>query len=124
MGQRASIVLCAAILMPTLFGCGGSSAAPTAPASVPSTLLATVVSVRIIPDATILRPGETQQFSIEVELSEGIPPTGPAPNWSTTDATILAVAANGTATGVGRGVATLRVEFRGNSATRQVQVLP
>lgn len=110
--------------------CAGCANAPTSPSTNPppsstnpATSLASVLSIRITPDDGRVNVGQTFPFSVAVELGEGVPPSGPLPRWSVTNPAVLSVDGNGNVTGLAPGEAVLSVEFRGKTATRQVEVV-
>ncbi len=85
---------------------------------------ATVLSTTIEPDIATLTIGQTQRFSVSVELGPGFPPSGPVPVWSSTSPAVVAVDFSGTATALTEGEAIVQVLFRGKTATRRLQVVP
>jgi hypothetical protein len=80
-----------------------------------------VLSTTIVPDIATLTIGQTQRFSVSVELGPGIPPSGPVPGWSSTSPAVVAVDFSGMLT---EGKAIIEVLFRGKTATRRLQVVP
>jgi hypothetical protein len=126
---RWVIAVCAAFV--SSWGCGGpSTVTPTpkpneSPGPTSTSPVATVLSITIVPDITTLTIGETQRFSMSVDLSPGLPPpTGLAPTWSSTNAAVLVVDGSGKALAVSQGEATIQVSFVGKTATRRLQVVP
>jgi hypothetical protein len=107
-----------------LSACARSASAPTPPSNSAATPLASVDSIGMAPATDVLRIGETQQFTVTVELGPGLPPSGPAPLWISSDPSIVALTSSGVATGIVRGEATIQVTFRGRTANRRLQVLP
>jgi uncharacterized protein YjdB len=103
--------------------CNPTPNAPTASPDPTSTIaLAPVNAIGIEPATTVLKAGETQQFSVTVELGPGVPGSGPVPLWTTSNPSVLAVTPSGAATAVALGEATIRVTFRGHTASRRVKV--
>jgi hypothetical protein len=72
-----------------------------------------------------MRVGETLTFSIQVELGEGVPPSG-APLlmalWSSTNRAVILIDASGKASAVGEGHSTIEVSVWGQHITRTIQV--
>jgi hypothetical protein len=77
-----------------------------------------------VPATNILKLGATQQFTLAVEVGPGVPPSGPAPLWISTNPPVLIINSSGTATGVSVGEATVQVTFGGQTAARQLHVVP
>jgi uncharacterized protein YjdB len=122
----SSIAMVAIVLtMWCLSACSRYTAtAPTSGSDSGTISLASVTSIRIVPDTDVLRMGETQQFDVAAELGSGAPPSGPLPLWISSNPSVLLVAQNGLAAGLARGEAVVQVSFRGQTASRRVQVTP
>ena len=121
----------AAIISMTAVGVSCSdlpSTNPTAPtlhvgtSSTQQSILAPVLSIQILPLVETMRVGETLSFSVNVQLGEGVPPSGPMPLWSSTNAAVILVDGSGHATAIGRGTATIEVIFKGLTTSRNIQV--
>ncbi len=104
--------------------CGNGPTSPT-PQSSRASQVASVVSVTITPDVNSLSVGQTQHFAASVELSTGIPPAGGmVPQWSSTNASVLELDADGNAKAVGVGEATVQAAVGGKTTTRPIRVVP
>lgn len=101
--------------------CGGSQT-PTTNATAPSSSVATIDSVAIVPAESALKLGESRALALSVELGPGVPSSGPLPIWSSSDSTIVAVDTSGVVTGKALGQAFIQVQFRGKSAAGHVAV--
>lgn len=101
---------------------------PTAPTrslrtgSTQQSTLAPVLSIEISPRVEAMRVGETLSFSVNVQLGEGVPPSGPMPFWSSTNPAVIFIDVAGNATAVGKGVTTIEVIFKGLRTSRNIQV--
>jgi len=124
MTRRSFLMFGIGILTFACGGCGGSPTSPTPSVPFITDNLASVDSVAIVPDTNTLYVGQTQVFSLAVELGPGIPPSGPLPLWSSTNPSVVTVDGSGTATGIAVGEATITVLARGKTATRQLEVVP
>lgn len=99
-------------------------ACATCPTAVtPPTALAEIVSITILPNISEMKVADTVVFSVQVELSPGIPPSGPFPFWRIDNPAVAAVEGN-RVTALAPGRVTLRVLFRGASATRLLKIVP
>lgn len=98
--------------------------APTAPTDAAMSSFAPVTSLQVVPDVRSVRLGETTTFSVAVEVGEGVPPSGPAPTWSSTNAAVITVDASGRATALALGEAAVEVAAHGRRAARHLRVLP
>ena len=107
-----------------LIACSNSSGVPSQPtSSTGATALANVNSVSIAPEIAVFRVGQAQQFTVEADLGSGVPPSSPLPLWVSSNPTILIISANGLATALAVGDATVKVTFLGHTATRRVQIV-
>jgi len=90
-----------------------------------SVLRAGPVSIDISPDTSVLKTGQSQQFSVSVVLGPGVPmPAGPVPSWSSTNRSIIEIDDQGTATAKSVGEAVIQVSFYGLTITRPFHVEP
>lgn len=79
----------------------------------------------ITPAISSLSVGQTQRFATSVELSTGIPPAGGMiPQWSSSNASVLELDAEGNAKAVGVGEAAVQASVDGKTTTRSLQVIP
>lgn len=102
------------------------TSAPTGPSqsnSQTSGSQATVLSISIEPDNASLQVGQRVQFSVAVALTDGVPPSGPLPHWSSSNPSVATVDDNGVVTAISGGGSLLQVDFRGKTATRRLEVL-
>lgn len=100
---------------------------PTAVTDVPSpnqARLAPIISMQVVPDVASMRLGDSVTFSLEIELGEGIPPSGPMPIWSSTNPKVIAVDSNGRATALAVGETTIEAAAHGQRAARHLRVVP
>ena len=112
------------LLIVVATACGHSTKAPTAPSDQNATVLANTNAIAIVPATNVLKRGETQQFTMEVALGAGVPPSGPLPEWTSDNVSVLVINSNGAATGVALGESVVQVRFRGQTAIRRIQVVP
>ena len=90
-----------------------------------SVLRAGPVSMAITPDTSALKTGQSQQFRVSVVLGPGVAwPAGPAPNWSSTNSSVIAIDGQGVATARSVGDAIIQVVFYGQMLARQLHVEP
>jgi uncharacterized protein YjdB len=104
--------------------CSDNPAGPAAPTRSIDTTTATIISIRIVPDTTLLTVGATEQFSVTETMGPGVPPSGPAPHWAIGDASIASVDPNGQVTAISPGRTTLTVTFFGKNDLRILDVMP
>jgi hypothetical protein len=104
--------------------CNRDSGISTGPSSPDATNLAEVRSVRITRERSELGVGDTQHFTVEVDLGPGVPPSSAAPLWVSSNPAVLNINASGIASAVAVGGTTLQVTFLGRTATRRVQIVP
>ncbi|HEY2941837.1 MAG TPA: Ig-like domain-containing protein [Vicinamibacteria bacterium] len=84
-----------------------------------------VRSITITPNTSVLKVGETAEFSMQVEMNPGPVPPLPPPFWTIDDPRVASVIGfSGSTTGVSPGRATLTASFGGKTATRLLQVVP
>jgi uncharacterized protein YjdB len=86
--------------------------------------MAHVTAIEILPKTAVLRIGETESLSVSVVLSPGIPPSGPVPDWSTTNQSVATVDGNGLVKARAVGSTIVEVRFKDASAARLVSVVP
>src|SRR4029078_12028394 len=104
--------------------CSTNSGVATQPTSgTGATALANVNSVSILPEIAVLRVGQGQQFTVKADLGSGVPPSGALPLWVSSTPAVLIISANGLATALGVGDATVKVTFLGHTATHRVQIV-
>jgi Bacterial Ig-like domain (group 2) len=103
--------------------CNRTSTAPTGPSSTSATTVAQVNSVSIAPESTVLEIGETQQFTVKVDLGPGIPPSSAAPLWVSSHPGVLSMTSSGVATALAAGDTTVQVTFLGRTASRRIQIV-
>lgn len=84
--------------------------------------LAPVLSVQVVPLVDRMRVGETVSFSINVELGEGVPPSGPMPFWSSSNPDVITIDGSGKATAIRRGNATIELTFKGHKVVQSISV--
>jgi hypothetical protein len=101
--------------------CPTSGTTVTSP-MVPSAT-AKVLSITILPGTAEIRVGDMAVFSLQTEMSAGIPPPGPPPSWET-DSPAVATVDSGRVTALAPGQVTLSVRFREASATRLLKIIP
>ena len=98
-------------------GCGGSGLTP------PTTPGGKITSIQIVPSTDVLKVGESASYSVDPTIVGSAPP-GPPPSWSSTNLSIATIDPAGKVTAVAPGETSIRVLFRGLSATRLLRVLP
>jgi uncharacterized protein YjdB len=86
--------------------------------------MARVTAIEIFPETATLRIGQSESLSVFVVLSAGIPPSGPAPFWSSTNPSVATVDANGLVRAQAVGNTAVEVRFKGVSASRLFSVVP
>ncbi len=90
-----------------------------------SVLRARPVSIAITPETSALKIGQSQEFWVSVVLGPGVPlPAGPAPNWSSTNSSVIAIDGQGVAIARSVGDAIIQVVFYGQMLARQLHVEP
>jgi hypothetical protein len=102
---------------------------PTCPAgATPTTVTAAtakIISMAILPDIREIKVADTAVFTVQVEMSPGIPPPGPPPSWETDNPAVAKVdQLGGNLTAIAPGQVKLSVHFRGASSTRLLTVIP
>ena len=99
----------------TALGCSSSAGAPSAPSSPGASSTATVRSIHVIgPPNSYIVVGDTAQFTAVANRSDGTTTDVTAQAaWSTSDATIFAVAAGGKVTAMRVGSADIRATWEG-----------
>jgi uncharacterized protein YjdB len=123
-GRQPRVVVGIVLLTLGSTACDPTPNAPTASPDPTSTrALSPVNAIAIEPATSILKRGETRQFSVTVELGPGVPASGPVPLWTSSNPLVLAVTSSGAATAVALGEATIQVTFRGHTASRHVTVV-
>ena len=107
-------------------GCSQMPTTPTAISAEPTARvgLGDALSLQIMPETDILSLGQAVAFSVSVRLAEGMPPSGPSPQWSSSDSAVVSVSSDGIARGVSTGDVILSVAFKGRGASRRVTVVP
>jgi uncharacterized protein YjdB len=106
----------------TLTACTSAPTGPSQSNSQASASQASVLSITIEPDNASLQVGQRVQFSVSVVLTDGVPPSGPLPHWSSSNPSIATVDDNGVVTAISSGDSVLQVDFRGKMATRRIEV--
>ena len=86
--------------------------------------MARVTAIDILPETAVLRIGQSESLSVSVVLSEGIPPSGPAPFWFSANPSVATVDANGLVRARAVGKTAVEVRFKGLTATRMISVVP
>ncbi len=82
-----------------------------------------VSHVEIVPDAVSVAVGESTQLTVNLRDSGGNVLDGRQVRWSSSDATVAEIEADGTVTGVGGGTAVITARIDGVSAQAMVTVL-
>ncbi len=96
--------------------------ADTLRATVPVTVIQTVVEVRIVPDTATISVGGTKAYAAVVRDRFGITVPGAAVAWTSSDAAVATVSPTGLVTGVAPGTATLLATSASRSDTARVTV--
>lgn len=96
------------------------AASPTGPTQVIQ--VATVQAVTITPPVTTLGVGQTQQYDLQVVLSEGPPPSLGLPYWSSSEPGVLTIEPGGRAIARAAGTAILTAAVHGGRGTLEVRV--
>ena len=129
--NRRNYLCLALVLATTTVGLAACDDTPTAPSrtvgihqATESVVLGTILSVSIAPEIDALRVGDTVDLFLVVQLSAGVPPSGPMARWSSDTPSVLSVVPNGQARALATGSATVHVEFRERVATRRIEVVP
>lgn len=117
------VVVVGTLLLLVGSACDRAPNAPTAPAN-SNPALASVLAIAITPATNSLKRGERQQFTVAVDLTSGVPPSGPLPLWTSMNPSVLSVDSNGSANAIALGEATLLVTFRGRTDSRHLQIVP
>ncbi|HEU4631869.1 MAG TPA: Ig-like domain-containing protein [Gemmatimonadaceae bacterium] len=81
-----------------------------------------VATVRVTPATSNMVTGGTLQLEASALSAAGAPLTGRSVGWSTSDASVARVAANGVVTAVAPGSATITATVEGKTATARIQV--
>jgi uncharacterized protein YjdB len=128
--RRSTRRMMLGLMIPMLVACWSCSDMPVAHLTTPTptstatqqSTLAPVLSAQIAPSIEKMRIGETLKFSIQLEFGEGVPPSGPLSQWSSTNRAVILIDLSGKATAVGEGNATIEVTAHGQKITRNIQV--
>lgn len=115
-GLVTSVAVGTATISATAEGIAGTSAITVTP--VP------VASVSVLPAATSLPVGATQQVTASVRDAAGAALTGRAVTWSSSASTVATVSATGIVTGVAAGSATITATVEGVTGTAAITVTP
>jgi uncharacterized protein YjdB len=114
-----------------IVGCSKSSTLPMSPISPTASTdhrsaadMARVTAIEIVPKAATLRVGQSESLSVLVVLDSGIPPSGPAPIWASTNPSVASVDASGLVRAQAVGSTIVEVRFKEVSATRFLSVIP
>jgi alpha-tubulin suppressor-like RCC1 family protein len=102
-------------LIATLAACGGSDGAPVA--APPS-----VATVTVVPNLVTIAPGETTPLAATVADAAGNALSGRTLAWSSSNSAMVTVAANGVATGVAEGSATITATSEGKHGDATIVV--
>lgn len=121
---RSCTMLCVAVFASAGMGCNGTPTTPTDVTAPPQPRLAPILSIQMLPALPSIRLGDSVTFTLNVALGEGIPPSGPMPVWSSTNPMVIGVDANGRATALALGEASLEVLAHGQRAARTIRVAP
>lgn len=103
--------------------CSDSARPPASPTGPTQMIqLATVQAVTITPPVTTLGIGQTQQYDLQVVLSEGVPPSLGLPYWSSSEPGVLTIEPGGRAIARATGTAILTAAVHGGRGTLEVRV--
>jgi hypothetical protein len=103
--------------------CSDSARPPTSPTGPTQMIqLAAVQAVTITPPVTTLGIGQTQQYDLQVVLSEGAPPSLGLPYWSSSEPGVLTIEPGGRAIARAAGTAILTAAVHGGRGTLEVRV--
>ena len=130
MKLSASLWIFISVVPPVLIGCSKSPTLPISPTPPAASTdhrtavdMARVTAIEIFPETATLRIGQSEPFSVSVVLGPGIPPSGPAPFWSSKNPFVATVDANGLVKAGAVGDTIIEVRFKGLSATRPISVV-
>ncbi len=113
-----SFVPVVSLLAPLLLtGCGAASTPPPPP-------LPHVTSLAVVPQFIFLTIGGTEQLTASATLSDGTIATPPSACWSSSDAKIVNVSAQGMASALATGTATISCADEGETASTTLTVQP
>ena len=102
-------------LIAAVAACGGSDGAPVAAA--PS-----VATVTVVPNLVTIAPGETTPLTATVADAAGNALSGRSVTWSSSNTAMVTIAANGVATGVAEGSATITATSEGKRGDATIVV--
>jgi hypothetical protein len=122
--SRFLLALCTALVVGVGVSCKRTATTPTDVAGSPNSRPAPITSMQVVPVVASMRLGDNMIFSLAIELGEGVPPSGPMPMWSSTNAAVIAVDSNGRAIALGLGEAAIEVTAHGRRAARHLRVVP
>lgn len=124
----AALRIMVSVFTLVLVGCSKSPTLPTSPTASTdhhnAIDMARATAIEIFPETATLRVGRSEYLSVSVILGSGIPPSGPAPIWSSTNPSVATVDANGLVRAQAVGNTAVDVRFKDLSATRLISVVP
>ncbi len=103
--MKGGLILGIGLVTVTTLGCGGG---PTSPTSTKTDSTATgLIKLTLSAAPAVVHVGETVQYTLTIEVTGGaVRPPGPV--WSSSNAAVITIDANGNAIGRGVGDATIQ----------------